>query len=123
MKEVKNNKGNTIKRNVDGREKPVHSITVENLNKEEVVLFQDINGTNNHYSILDKILSNNSVHYTFQFWDSGSVTLSPIIIDIKKFNQNKGWFLVYPQHQQYDSPGISVNGWFSTGCHKYLEDY
>ena len=34
MKEVKNNKGNTIKRNVDGRESPVHSITVENLNKE-----------------------------------------------------------------------------------------
>ena len=24
----------------------------------------------------------------FQFWDSGSVTLPPIIIDIKKFNQN-----------------------------------
>ena len=33
-RKTKNNKGNTIKRNVDGREKPVHSITVENLNKE-----------------------------------------------------------------------------------------
>ena len=33
-RKTKNNKGNTIKRNVDGRESPVHSITVENLNKE-----------------------------------------------------------------------------------------
>ena len=63
-------------------------VTVENLNNKEVTLFQDIDHSSDNFSIIDKILSNNSVLYTLQFWESGSVSLSPIIIDIMKFNQN-----------------------------------
>jgi len=63
-------------------------VTVENLNNKEVTLFQDIDNSSDNFSIIDKILSNNSVKYTLQFWDSGPVILQPIIIDIMELNQN-----------------------------------
>jgi len=63
-------------------------VTVENLNNKEVALFQDIDHSSDNFSIIDKILSNNSAIYTLQFWESGSVSLPPIIIDIMTFNQH-----------------------------------
>ena len=63
-------------------------VIVENLNNKEVTLFQDIDNSSDNFSIIEKILSNNSVKYTLQFWDSGPVILQPIIIDIMKLNQN-----------------------------------
>ena len=64
------------------------SVTVENLNNKEVTIFQDFENSSENFSIIDKLLSNNSVIYTLQFWNSGPVSLPPINIDIMKFNQN-----------------------------------
>ena len=42
------------------------SLTVENLNNEEIVLFNDLHEDSDHYSLIDKILTNNSAHYKIQ---------------------------------------------------------
>ena len=63
-------------------------VTVENLNNNEVTLFQELEHSSDNFSIIDKLLSNNSAMYTLQFWDSGPVSTPAIIIDIMKFNQN-----------------------------------
>ena len=64
------------------------SLTVENLNDEDIVIFNDLNKESNYYSLIDKILTSNSAHYRIQFWKAGSIIIPPININIKKFDQN-----------------------------------
>ncbi len=63
-------------------------VTVEDLNNNEVALFKDLDHSSSNFSVRDKILSNSSSMYILQFWESGSVSLPPIIIDIMKFNRH-----------------------------------
>jgi len=63
-------------------------VTVENLSNKAVAIFQDIDHSSDTFSVMDKLLSNSSAMYTLQFWESGSVSLPPIIIDIMKFNHH-----------------------------------
>jgi hypothetical protein len=64
------------------------SLTVENLNNEEIVLFNDLNEDSDHYSLIDKILTNNSAHYKIQCWKAGTIIIPPFNINIKRLNQN-----------------------------------
>ena len=63
-------------------------IVVTYMKDEEIPIFKDYNKTNINYSTIDKVLTNNSAEYTFQFWDDGSITLPPFNIDIVESNQN-----------------------------------
>ena len=61
-------------------------ITMENTTKEEVVIFYDIEEDLDNYTLLDKILSQNSVEYILQFWNEGHIIIPPIPVDIKRNN-------------------------------------
>ena len=59
-------------------------LTVENNKKEEVVIFYDIEEDIDNYTVLDKILFQNSVEYILQFWNEGHIIIPPIPVDIKR---------------------------------------
>ena len=61
--------------------------TVESNTNNEVVIFYDIEEDVDNYTVLDKMLTQNSVEYILQFWNEGKIIIPPIPIDIKKDNQ------------------------------------
>ena len=58
-------------------------VKVENMNTDEIAIFNDFDEASQEYININKILLNNAAQYTFQFWNSGSIILPPLLIDIK----------------------------------------
>ena len=62
-------------------------ISIKDLDHEEISVFPDIPGISDKYSIRERILYDNSVDYTLQFWETGFITIESLPVLIKKNNQ------------------------------------
>ena len=64
------------------------NISVIDMKTGEYPIFYDIAEQPHMYSVVDRILHDYSADYTLQFWESGSITIPSIRVDIKRNKQN-----------------------------------
>ena len=63
-------------------------ISVENLQSTEVPVFNEIEGSKEEFSVVDKVLTSSSICYYLQFWKVGLIIIPSISVDIKKNNND-----------------------------------
>jgi len=63
-------------------------ISVENLKSTEVPVFDEIEGFNEQFTVVDKILTTSSISYFIQFWKEGLIIIPSISVDIIKNNND-----------------------------------
>ncbi|SVD50949.1 uncharacterized protein METZ01_LOCUS403803, partial [marine metagenome] len=63
-------------------------VNVENLQSTEVPIFNDIEGSKEEFTVVDKILTPSSISYFLQFWKVGLIIIPSISVDIKKNNND-----------------------------------
>ena len=63
-------------------------IFVDNLESTEVTIFNEIESTNEDFTVVDKMLTVSSISYYLQFWKVGSINIPPITVDIKNDNND-----------------------------------
>ena len=59
-------------------------VSVENLQLNEVPVFNEIEGSKEEFTVVDKILTPSSISYFLQFWKVGLIIIPSISVDIKK---------------------------------------
>jgi len=62
-------------------------VSVENLQSTEVPIFNEIEGTIEEFTVVDKVLTPSSISYFLQFWKVGLIIIPSISVDIKN-NKN-----------------------------------
>jgi len=63
-------------------------VSVENLQSTEVPVFNEIERSNEEFTVVDKILTPSSISYFLQFWKVGLIIIPSISVDIKKNNND-----------------------------------
>jgi len=63
-------------------------VSVENLQSTEVPIFNEIEGTIEEFTVVDKVLTPSSISYFLQFWKVGLIIIPSISVDIKKNNND-----------------------------------
>ena len=63
-------------------------VSVENLQSTEVPVFNEIDGSKEEFTVVDKILTPSSISYFLQFWKVGLIIIPSISVDIKKNNND-----------------------------------
>ena len=61
-------------------------VSVENLQSTEVPVFNEIEGSKEEFTVVDKVLTPSSISYFLQFWKVGLIIIPSISVDIKKNN-------------------------------------
>ena len=59
-------------------------VSVENLQSTEVPVFNEIEGSKEEFTVVDKVLTPSSISYFLQFWKVGLIIIPSISVDIKK---------------------------------------
>ena len=63
-------------------------VSVENLQSTEVPVFNEIEGSKEEFTVVDKVLTPSSISYFLQFWKVGLIIIPSISVDIKKNNND-----------------------------------
>jgi len=63
-------------------------VSVENLQSTEVPVFNEIEGSKEEFTVVDKVLTPSSISYILQFWKVGLIIIPSISVDIKKNNND-----------------------------------
>ena len=63
-------------------------VSVENLQSTEVPVFNEIEGSKEEFTVVDKVLTPSSISYFLQFWKVGLIIIPSIPVDIKKNNND-----------------------------------
>ena len=63
-------------------------VSVENLQSTEVPVFNEIEGSKEEFTVVDKVLTPFSISYFLQFWKVGLIIIPSISVDIKKNNND-----------------------------------
>ena len=63
-------------------------VNVLNNDAGEVPIFNNMEEESKSFNVVNKILSKYSIEYTLQLWNEGQVIISPVPVDIKKYNQD-----------------------------------
>ena len=63
-------------------------VSVENLQLSEVPVFNEIEGSKEEFTVVNKILTPSSISYFLQFWKVGLIIIPSISVDIKKNNND-----------------------------------
>ena len=63
-------------------------VSVENLQSTEVPVFNEIEGSKEEFTVVDKVLTPSSISYFLQFWKVGLIIIPSISVDIKKNNDD-----------------------------------
>ena len=63
-------------------------VSVENIQSTEVPIFNEIEGSREEFTVVDKILTPSSISYFLQFWKVGLIIIPSISVDIKKNNDD-----------------------------------
>jgi len=63
-------------------------VSVENLQANEVPVFNEIEGSKEEFTVVDKLLTPSSISYFLQFWKVGLIIIPSISVDIKKNNND-----------------------------------
>ena len=62
-------------------------VSINNIPNNQVPIFNDINTSSEGFTFLSKKLDNNKAFYSFQFWESGIISLPSIQIDLLENNK------------------------------------
>tara|TARA_B100000953_G_scaffold10857_1_gene9665 strand:- start:403 stop:1281 length:879 start_codon:yes stop_codon:yes gene_type:complete len=63
-------------------------VSVENLQSTEIPVFNEIEGSKEEFTVVDKVLTPSSISYFLQFWKVGLIIIPSISVDIKKNNND-----------------------------------
>jgi hypothetical protein len=63
-------------------------VSVENLQSTEIPVFNEIEGSKEEFTVVDKILTPSSISYFLQFWKVGLIIIPSISVDIKNNNND-----------------------------------
>ena len=63
-------------------------VSVDNLQSTEVPVFNEIEGSTEEFTVVDKILTPSSISYFLQFWKVGLIIIPSISVDIKKYDDD-----------------------------------
>jgi hypothetical protein len=63
-------------------------VSVENLQSTEIPIFNAIEGSEEEFTVVDKILTPSSISYFIQFWEVGLIIIPSIPIDIRTNNND-----------------------------------
>ena len=63
-------------------------VSVENLQSTEVPVFNEIEGSKEEFTVVDKVLTPSSISYFLQFWKVGLIIIPSISVDIKNNNND-----------------------------------
>jgi len=63
-------------------------VSVENLQSTEVPVFNEIGGSKEEFTVVDKVLTPSSISYFLQFWKVGLIIIPSISVDIKNNNND-----------------------------------
>ena len=63
-------------------------VSVENLQSTEIPVFNEIEGSKEEFTVVDKVLTPSSISYFLQFWKVGLIIIPSISVDIKKNNDD-----------------------------------
>ena len=63
-------------------------VSVENLQSTEIPVFNEIEGSKEEFTVVDKALTPSSISYFLQFWKVGLIIIPSISVDIKKNNND-----------------------------------
>ena len=61
-------------------------VSVENLQSTEVPVFNEIEGSKEEFTVVDKVLTPSSISYFLQFWKVGLIIIPSISVDINNNN-------------------------------------
>ena len=63
-------------------------VSVENLQSTEIPVFNEIEGSKEEFTVVDKVLTPSSISYFLQFWKAGLIIIPSISVDIKNNNND-----------------------------------
>jgi len=63
-------------------------VSVENLQSTEIPVFNEIEGSKEEFTVVDKVLTPSSISYFLQFWKVGLIIIPSISVDIKNNNND-----------------------------------
>ena len=63
-------------------------VSVENLQSTEIPVFNEIEGSKEEFTVVDKALTPSSISYFLQFWKVGLIIIPSISVDIKNNNND-----------------------------------